>query len=84
MAKNILQGEHADFAGVYIVMFFSAVTSTIAIRHLLYEHLEERIKKELLRVSGEFKNHTQQPNIKTNQSLIKDPATLFDTFKVYL
>lgn len=57
--------------GYILLMFFSAVASIIAIRHLLYVYLEKRIEKELIREVKEFQKHTSQTPIKTAAVIFK-------------
>jgi signal transduction histidine kinase len=66
--------------GYILLMFFSAVISIVAIRHLLYVHLEKRIEKELIREVKEFQKHTQAKNLNTSQAYSKVPAALFKSF----
>jgi signal transduction histidine kinase len=66
--------------GCILLMSFSGLVSTIFIRELLYVHLEDRIEKELQRVSGEFVNHTQSKKLEIGQSAPKTPVALFESF----
>lgn len=66
--------------GCILLMSFSALASTIFIRQLLYEHLEERIEKELQRELGEFVKHTYEKDLEIGQSVAKYPADLFEHF----
>jgi signal transduction histidine kinase len=66
--------------GCVLLMSFSALASTIFIRQLLYVRLEERIEKELQRVSGEFTKHISATNIEANQSARQYSAELFEDF----
>jgi signal transduction histidine kinase len=64
-------------AGYILLILSSGVASTVAIRQMLYVHLEERIEQELLRVSGEFQKHAivdRQIDNATN------PSELLNTF----
>ncbi len=61
-------------------MSFSALASTFFIRQLLYVRLEERIEKELQRVSGEFVKHTYETKLKVDRSSPQYPAALFESF----
>jgi signal transduction histidine kinase len=66
--------------GCLLLMSFSALASTIFIRQLLYVHLEERIEKELQRVSGEFIKYTREPKLKIDRTATKYSADLFESF----
>jgi signal transduction histidine kinase len=61
-------------------MSFSALASTFFIRQRLYVRLEERIEKELQRVSGEFVKHTYETKLKIARSSPQYPAALFESF----
>jgi signal transduction histidine kinase len=66
--------------GCVLLMSFSALTSIMFIRQLLYVHIEERIGKELQRASGEFAKHTKEAHLKVDQSSPQYPAALFESF----
>ncbi len=65
--------------GCLLLMSFSALASTFFIRQLLYVRLEERIDKELQRVSGEFAKYTHETKLEGGQSP-QYPADLFESF----
>jgi signal transduction histidine kinase len=66
--------------GCLLLMSFSALASTFFIRQILYERLEERIEKELKRVSGEFTKHARETKPGFDQSSPQYPAALFENF----
>jgi signal transduction histidine kinase len=66
--------------GCILLMSFSGLASTIFIRQLLYVRLEERIEKDLQRVSGEFARHNHDTDLALGQSSAKYPENLFDSF----
>jgi signal transduction histidine kinase len=66
--------------GCILLMSFSGLASTILIRQLLYVRLEERIEKDLQRVSGEFAKHTDDKDLDLGQSSAKYPENLFENF----
>jgi signal transduction histidine kinase len=66
--------------GCLLLMSFSALASTLFIRQILYERLEERIEKELQRVSGEFTKHSRETKPAFGQSSPQYPAALFEKF----
>ncbi len=66
--------------GCLLLMSFSALASTFFIRRILYERLEDRIEKELQRVSGEFTKYVRETKPALGQSTKRDPSVLFDRF----
>jgi signal transduction histidine kinase len=66
--------------GCLLLMSFSAMASTIVIRQQLYLRLEDRIEKDLQRVSAEFVKHTHQTKLKVSLLSSKYPAALFENF----
>jgi signal transduction histidine kinase len=66
--------------GCLLLMSFSALTSIFFVRRILYERLEERIEKELQRVSGEFTKHVRETKPRLGQSSTQYPAALFEKF----
>jgi signal transduction histidine kinase len=66
--------------GCLLLMSFSAMASIIFIRQQLYEHLEDRIEKDLQRVLAEFVKHTHQTKLKVSLFSPKYPAALFESF----
>jgi signal transduction histidine kinase len=73
--------------GYVLLMVFSTLTSTFAIRHLLYVHLRERIAKDLERAVGGFEKHVQETSFSTfrsslfknfvNRDVVKDKYYFF-------
>ncbi len=66
--------------GCLLLMSFSAMASIIFIRQLLYVGLEDRIEKDLQRVSAEFVKYTHQTKLKVSLLSNKYPAALFENF----
>jgi signal transduction histidine kinase len=66
--------------GCVLLLFFSALTSILFIRKLLYVNIEERIGKELQRASGDFIKHIDEATLQISPSSPEYSATLFKSF----
>jgi signal transduction histidine kinase len=66
--------------GYVLLMLFSTISSTLAIRELLHVYLEGRVGKELERSVGEFQKHVQDANVSSDRSLPNNGVVLFESF----